>query len=201
MVHCVDFVVGNSYQKLPKHKAKYDKSAQHLKVHDWTLYLDVVGGDPDLIERVTFDLGPSFSPSIFICPAPVQIKLPNGKIAWRFKTRQQTYGALTATLTIRGRGGTLHETTHFISLQEGSEERKAPVQQFMERRPLRPLKPLKMENVNFGIELELTSVNYVSVDAIANVINDNSSIFVDVIPSYREGRATSSNWKIVPDNS
>lgn len=207
MPESVDFIVGNSYNKIPRSKADFDKSGRFQKIHDWTLYVDIINGSPDVIERVCFDLGSSFTPSIFTCASPIKVKYPNGNIVWRFKTRQQSYGAITATLTIRGCGGTLQKITHKTLLQHDSELLKSPTQNFVEPRPLKALKPLKIDDLQqFGIELELTSANYVGVNSIADMINNSNhsrqnNINVDVINSYSEGRATTTNWKIVPDSS
>lgn len=200
----VDFIVGNSYNEIPKSKAKKDKSGQYSKIHDWTLFLDIINGSPDIIERVQFDLGSSFSPSQFTCATPIQIKQKhNGKILWRFKTRQQTYGPISATVNIRGSGGTTQKVTHQTLLDKNSESLKAPVQQFVESRPMKPFRPMKLPDTqNFGIELELTSANTVHPDEIADMINRNNKLLcVDVIHNYGQGRNASSNWKIVPDSS
>jgi len=212
----VDFVVGNSYQKISRSRARLDRSGRHSKVHDWTLFLDVINSDgqsstnssPDIIERVTFDLGPSFSPTTFTCWTPIPIVDHRGRTKWRFKTRQQTYGSVNATIKIRGAGGTTLVTTHSILLgNTESEHLKGPVQQFVENRPMKPLKALKLnENQNFGIELELSSSNMITDRMIADMINNSSSrssdsTYVEVIDQWGSSRQTSSNWKIVPDSS
>ena len=50
----VDYVIGNSYDKIPKARAKLDRSGAYLKQHDWTLYVDVLGPDPDIVKKVEF---------------------------------------------------------------------------------------------------------------------------------------------------
>ena len=54
----VAFTIGNTYRRLSDGEAKYDKlTGRHLKIHDWTLYVDVLPGyDADIIDRVTFDM-------------------------------------------------------------------------------------------------------------------------------------------------
>ena len=103
---------------------------------------DVIRGNPDIIERVQFDLGPSFTPSTFICSAPIQTAksdnnaaadnnaIANSKAQWRFKTRQQTYGSIEATLKIRGVGGTSQQITHQILFDKNLEHMKVPVHHF-----------------------------------------------------------------------
>jgi hypothetical protein len=193
----VEIIVGNSYNKLP------DKSGNNIKIHDWTLFVDVINnGDPDVIDRVFFDFGPNFSPKTHISANPVLIKQHNGRTtAWRFKTKQQTYGnnTISACIRIRGAGGTIQEVDLNTQLRNNA---KLPVRTFVENLEFRKKKPLKIKNdQNFGIELEITSANSISEDDIASKMNNNTSTFVEVIRNYRAGKVQSSNWKIVPDSS
>ena len=195
----VQFIVGNTYRRVPLSDAKMDRSGTYPKTHDWTLYLDVLeGSDPDLIERVTFDLGSSFSPPTFVCASPVSVTRPNGSPAWRFQTRQQTYGPVTATVQIRGTGGTVLRTEHRVVLDAQACRKKPAVFTFHERNRPKPLKPLKVPDQQcFGVELELTSPLGVTLETIAARV----PLPVEVIRNYREGRSTSTNWKMVPDSS
>lgn len=54
----IAFTIGNTYKRLLPTDAKYDKlTGRHLKLHDWTLYVDVLPGyDADIVDRVTFDM-------------------------------------------------------------------------------------------------------------------------------------------------
>ena len=203
-----DFVVGNTYRKLQKRNAKLDKTGKHRKIHDWILFVDIIKGNPDIINSVVFEFGSSFSPSSFACMSPVEVKYPDGETAYRFKTRQQTYGPVTAKINIRGCGGTVHKVTHRTVLETDSENLKSVVHTFTERNSLKPLKALKIDDAQkFGIELELTSDNDVTEEMIANVMNGsnsndrNNNPNVVVIRNWAEGRATSTNWKLVPDSS
>ena len=73
---------------------------------------------------------------------------------------------------------------------------------FSEHRPFKPLKFLKVpEQLQFGIELELTSATHLSPAYIASELQYSSGLAVDAIDSYGHGRGTSTNWKIVPDSS
>ena len=66
----VAFTVGNTYRRLSPTEASYGKrTVQHLKVHNWTLYVNVlVGQDPDIINRVMFDMrDDSFATMAFMC--------------------------------------------------------------------------------------------------------------------------------------
>jgi hypothetical protein len=201
--HKVQFVIGNTYQRLPHNSAPYDKSGRYRKVHDWALYLDVVSGDPDLISKVSFHLGASFSPSEFTSSCPISVPRPDGQESFRFQTRQQSYGSVAATITITGAGGTRMETTYEgIMLQdEGGESRP---QTFAEHRPPRPLVMKKLSPTqSFGIELELTSPEHVDTDLIGSMLNDKlcQTTTVTVVQGYRQGRQDIAGWKLVPDGS
>jgi hypothetical protein len=107
---------------------------------------------------------------------------------------------------IRGCGGTVQSLNHTTTTLDDNQQRTrgavARVQRFVENRAMRPLKPLKVPNdQNFGIELELTSANYVTVESIADTVNRYGNAQVDVIHNYGQARSTSTNWKIVPDSS
>eukprot|EP00970_Alexandrium_tamarense_P000960 scaffold106_cov209-Alexandrium_tamarense.AAC.41 len=75
----VKFTIGNTYTRLPPSSASYDKlTGRHLKIHDWTLYVDVLPGyDPDIIDKVTFDMrDDSFVTTAFTCHCPIRIRSP-----------------------------------------------------------------------------------------------------------------------------
>ena len=201
--HSLQFIVDNTYKKLSTNEAKLNKTGEHYKVHDWTLFVDVVAGNPDLIERVCFQFGDSFSPSKFICPCPVPVKHRNGRNAWRFSTRQQTYGSrgTKATISIRGAGGSLMEVEHTVKLHKIDNRKKAPLQHFTERRGAQPLRYVKLpENANFGIELELSSSQRVEAEDVANALPRNAGEVQ--VTNYSDGRQTyQDGWKLVPDSS
>lgn len=182
--------------------AKLDRSRRYKKVHDWTLYVDVISGEADLIERVSFDFGEGFSPSVFHCAYPVPVKRPNGQDAWRFSTRQQTYGPVDAKIKIRGCGGSIMEFVYSVELS-GRGGHKAETLVFREdRRPKAPTFTKLPDSTNFGIELELTSATHVSTYHIAQTLQSSANCAVDVIDSYSQAHNdTSYNWKLVPDGS
>lgn len=51
-----------------------------MKVHDWTLYCDILPGqDADIVDRVTFDMrDDSFSTTAFTCHSPIRIRNNSG---------------------------------------------------------------------------------------------------------------------------
>ncbi|KAL3810763.1 hypothetical protein ACHAXA_001588 [Cyclostephanos tholiformis] len=195
----VAFAVGNTYRLLSPSEASYDRmTGRHLKVHDWTLYVDVLPGqDPDLIDRVTFDMRDnSFVTKAFTCHCPIRIRDSLGssfigqisgvsnhnhsqerqvgqstsegvksepsattrphpnQSRWRFSTRQQTYGPVDVLITIRGRGGCRCTVQYTIVLSPGGNEcpdGSLPV--LVEKRPHQQLKPLKMTDTLFSIDM------------------------------------------------
>jgi len=198
----VDFVVGNTYTRIPVLEAKLDRSRKYKKIHNWTLYLDVLRGKSNVVERVTFDLGPSFHPQTFVCHAPIPVRRPDGQLVWRFSTRQETYGSVVATLKIRGIGGSQMEVEHEIVLdEEGASRKESQVRTLIDSGDGQ-LRMLKIpETQKFGIELELTSAVGVLPEAIADKMPRNAGK-VKVVDSYTEGRDPyKGGWKIVPDSS
>ncbi|KAL3786892.1 hypothetical protein ACHAW5_006971 [Stephanodiscus triporus] len=195
----VSFTVGNTYRRLSPSEASYDKlTGRHLKIHDWTLYVDILPGqDPDIIERVTFDMRDnSFVTKAFTCHCPIRIRDSLGSAfigqisggnnqnnsqerqigqptsegekaepsattrphpnqsRWRFSTRQQTYGPVDVQITIRGRGGCRCTVPYTIVLNPGGNEcPDGSLPLFVEKRPHQQLKPLKMMDTAFSIEM------------------------------------------------
>jgi len=196
----VQILVGNIYQRLSPSNANLDRSGVHKKIHDWILYVDIVAGDEEIIDRVSFDLGASFQPQTFVCQYPVSVERPNNRRAWRFATRQQSYGSVTAGIRIVGVGGSVLDTAHKIVLS--SANAKAPLREFRETRPR--ILSHKMNSVpdrqKIGIELELTSATHILPERVADCLGSRSST-VDVVRDYGVGRNTSDRWKLVPDSS
>jgi hypothetical protein len=204
----LNFIVGNSYKSITKRFAKTSRSGIR-KTHDVEVFLDITNGDPDLIHQVSFHLGSSFDPETFTCTTPVLTTVQchnNSKIkVWRFSTRQQVFGSFTATIKIRGAGGTGHQVTHSIILNDTHSEADAhsePDSIFSERKSLRQFLLNKVPpSSKFGIELELTSVNQLDTNYISEQLQDHNNIAIDVIEVYGASRHTSTNWKMVPDGS
>ena len=200
-VNSVRFVVDNTYKRIPWNDAKLDKSGTYRKVHEWTLYVDVVSGDPDCVERVLFDLGPTFSPSTYICASPIKVTQSNGLTAWRFATTQQVYGQTNAKISIRGCGGSVKTVSHQIHLKEEA-QRNRTLHTFHEYRPHQPLRMIKIDDSQrYGIELELSSPPNIDTHAIADMMPRNAGLIL-IAGSYRDGRQSyEEGWKIVSDGS
>ena len=201
------FVVGNTYSKIAWQDAKRSRNGKHKKVHDVVIFVDVLQGNPDLIERVSFDLGSTFNPPSYLCHTPVAAKPASrgNQIVWRFATRQQIYGQITANIKIRGAGGSVLDISHTLELDPSSEQRahRGNCSVFTETKEVKPLKPIKMpDSSKFGIELELTSATHLEPRTIAAWLQRKYKLLVDVkTDNYSSGRATSENWKLVHDSS
>jgi hypothetical protein len=127
---------------------------------------------------------------------------PTGRHGWRFSTKQQTYGGTTATINIRGAGGSVMELTYAVQLDRSIQNRKPALYTFTEHRRFQPLRMVKMPgNQNFGIELELSSEAEIDPQDIANSMPQSAGQIL-VAGGYREGREVyHGGWKIVPDSS
>jgi len=113
------------------------------------------------------------------------------------------FGAFHADIKIRGAGGSAAETSHFVSLDNQSEENahSQRPQNFTEHKQLKAPRMMKVpETARFGIELELSSAMQLQAETVAPYLQD-TDIEVHVIRDYRQGRSTSDQWKLVPDGS
>jgi hypothetical protein len=124
----------------------------------------------------------------------------------RFYTRQQTYGAVTATIKIRGIGGSTLVVEYPIAFLNKNEQRRnnAMAVTFTENNAPRDtlLKSPKMPtHVKFGIKLELTSDTTLSLETVATALSNRRTGTVQVVRSHAQGREQSDCWKPVPDSS
>jgi len=204
MTHSVDFIVGNTYARIPNHIAPRSRVGGHRKIHDVTVFVDVVnGGNPDLIDKVSFDCEPNFSPKVFTCTCPVPTKTRNGTSVWRFSTRQKVYGPFSVKIKIHGAGGSLLVCNHQVQLRSNSEimAHREPESNFVEYKRLRPLSKIRLpDQAQFGIELEMSSGANMTPDYLAHDLNSGSRYQVQA-HDYGSGRETVNYWKIVPDSS
>ena len=229
----VAYAIGNTYQRLSPSEAKYDKmTGRHLKVHDWTLYVDILpGSDADIIDRVTFDMRDnSFVTTAFTCHCPIRIRHTLGSAfigqisgvsnqnnsqqkqvgqstsegqkveqsantrptntssncRWRFSTRQQTYGPVDVHVTIRGRGGCKCTVPYRVILEEGGHEAHPDsLPLFIEKRPHQQLKPLKMMDSIFSLEMQFaldgSIATYSSLYEVAKSIYSRSKLPIRLV--------------------
>jgi hypothetical protein len=160
MVCYAKFVVGNTYNRIPEENAALDRSKQHRKVHDWTVFLDVVDGDKDSIAFVTFDMGPTFSPKQYSSYYPMEIKggyaSPAGsatKSKWRFQSRQQTYGGIVIRILVTGVGQSVLVLDYALRLAPGG--KTSEIQHFVEDRAASTVTPTPLpDQYRFSLELE-----------------------------------------------
>jgi hypothetical protein len=160
MVCYAKFVVGNTYSLIPEENAELDRSKQHRKVHDWTVFLDVVDGDKDSIAFVTFDMGPSFSPKQYSSYYPMEIRggetSPNGsasKSKWRFQSRHQTYGGIMIRIHVTGVGQSVLLFDYKLRLAPGG--KTSEIQHFVEDRAASTVIPTPLpDQYRFSLELE-----------------------------------------------
>mmetsp|Transcript_4142 Transcript_4142/g.11296 ORF Transcript_4142/g.11296 Transcript_4142/m.11296 type:complete len:342 (-) Transcript_4142:648-1673(-) len=200
-----EFMVGNTYNRLNEDDAQLDRTNTRKKIHDWSLYVDVVNdSDPDLIQNVEFDLGPTFKPQTFVCSSPIPVARPDNSKAWRFYTRQQSFGNVSkrkANIKINGSGGTILSIPTEIILGQSKKARQRPVHTFVEENGKRALPMLALPKEQlFGIELELTWKGEGAIETVASVLENQATGSIQV-HSYQEGIATSDTWKMVPDSS
>jgi hypothetical protein len=199
----VKFVVGNTYREIPQGNAKLDRTHKFRKVHDWTLYVDIVeGSNVDVIQHVTFDMqNQSFQPSVFQHAAPVKVTRPDGTVAWRFSTRQQTYAMISCAISLIGRGGSKVTVTHTVKRKNCEDSN---IRIFKEKRPLKALGPVALPDVRFGIELELTSDQTHPPAQVARTLQQQAGRTVAVMTEhgmYREAHASHEHWKLMSDSS
>ena len=174
------FIVGNTYTKIPADEAVYSARLGIKKQHDVTIYVDILD-NPDLIERVTFDLLCIFTPPKFVHSyIPVPVKRPNGAQAWRFATRQSVHRQFSVGIMIRGSGGTTRLLAHFVSFWP--ESRQRAVERFYEPRHERPFRMAALsDDAQFGIELEMSSPSYNFEYQIAQNLEATNDLQIDVI--------------------
>ena len=196
----VSFVVGNTYQSIHEANAKLDRSRSYRKIHDWTIYVDVLSGDPDTIDHVIFDMQNStFHPQVFKHHAPIRIQGADGRTRWRFASRQQTFGMITCQVTLVGRGGSIVTLNHDVRTHNYEEAQRF---RFSEERPQKTLGPTPIPNISFGIELELTSSRTQTPDQVARFITEWSGYHVAVMTEeYALARETYGTWKLMSDSS
>ena len=182
------FVVGNTYPK---------QRDLRKNLHRWTLYCDVVSGDPDLIDTVTVIFGDVRHVAIRTVTRCIS---SSGVYTWRFSVRRKTASPECAKLVIRGRGGTRKYIRH-QAIFRGAGSRTGPYS-FFEARSNFKLRPLPLADRKFGIELELTSSNDHSAQDVVDTVRSLTVVDVkDMTHSYSLAKASYYVWKLVSDSS
>lgn len=156
--------------------------------------------DADLVKKVEFNLGGSFDPSKFVSHCPIQVSIDGGGYRWRFQTKQTTYAPVSARIAIIGRGGTVLRRAFSVVCSPGGGRSSRDT--FREHSPDDALTPVPMENVEFGIELELSTSSSVTTTDVANSIAENATVTVlDLMHDYSGARSRTDVWKIMHDGS
>ena len=206
----INFRIGNTYTSLPNSRAQWDRTRTHRKIHEWTLYVDILSmseSDADLVKKVEFHLGGSFEPTKFVSYCPIKESDSSsgsgggsGGYRWRFQTKQTSYGSVSARIAIVGRGGTVLRREFRVVCSHGGGT--ANIDTFREHSPTAALSPVPMENVDFGIELELSTSSSVTTSDVANAISENATVTVlDMMGDYAGARNRNDVWRIMHDRS
>mmetsp|Transcript_26068 Transcript_26068/g.57421 ORF Transcript_26068/g.57421 Transcript_26068/m.57421 type:complete len:447 (-) Transcript_26068:543-1883(-) len=198
----INFVIGNTYSSIPEEQAVRARSAHLLKIHDWQLYVDVVRGSPNLIHGVVFRLGSTFSPRDFTSRSPIPIKRVNGKVDWRFQTRQQSYGLTRATITILGSGGSRENFHYTIACRENGSRSRSKL--FVDHGPARKIPIRNMpRGERFGIELEL--ISNIDLMTIVRVLQEQPRMFasfcMESVSNDQSDIENGEGWRVVPGSS
>ena len=190
----VEFVVGNTYARLSH------RSAPRVgRIHDWTLYVDILDGDIDLIQHVEFVMGESFTPRNFVHHCPVPVYGMDGRKRWRFASRQQSLRGVDCEINIKGCGGSNLNVFYTVRTR-AFEERRA--RRFVETRPYKNLGPVEIPDRKFGLELELSTANWEPTEIVAAALERTANKRVDVMTNdYRASRQSYEDWKLVHDGS
>jgi len=196
----VQYSIGNTYRRIPDQSARLNRKGTNLKIHDWVLFVEIIHGNVNLIQNVRFELGRSFRPSAFTCTTPVTESMSNGLSTLRFKTRQQTTGAIVATICITGSGGSVVKIQYPICIRRGGNINDPD--RFTESHPQKALTMLAAPEQSFGIELELSCAQSVSHQSVANAIRSKSGVRgVTVEMEYARAHENVPTWKLVHDGS
>ena len=155
-----------------------DRTGRLLKVHDWTIYLDVIADDETVsidcvtnqLEGVTFDMGETFSPRKYLKSYPVERYDDSGRTRWRFQPRQQTWGMLMVVIRLTGVKG----LTLTVDYSVRPENHESHIRHFAESEiPAVAIFQKKVEstlpNLKFGLELEFPSTTKQENDMYTNL--------------------------------
>lgn len=200
----VNFLIGNTYTQLPNSRAQWDRTRTHRKIHEWTLYVDILSSsesDADLVKKVEFNLGGSFEPSKFVSYCPIKEASTDGGYRWRFQTKQTTFAPVSARIAIIGRGGTVLRREFRVVCSHGGGTSNVDI--FREHSPSDAFTPVPMENVEFGIELELSTSSSVTTSDVVNAISENATVSVldlSGVP-HSIAQARTDVWKVMDDGS
>eukprot|EP00584_Thalassiosira_punctigera_P001823 CAMPEP_0172542232 /NCGR_PEP_ID=MMETSP1067-20121228/12894_1 /TAXON_ID=265564 ORGANISM="Thalassiosira punctigera, Strain Tpunct2005C2" /NCGR_SAMPLE_ID=MMETSP1067 /ASSEMBLY_ACC=CAM_ASM_000444 /LENGTH=441 /DNA_ID=CAMNT_0013328431 /DNA_START=253 /DNA_END=1578 /DNA_ORIENTATION=+ len=194
----VNFVIGNSYDyDDDTFRTDLTKNGNTRQIHGWAIYVDFFGGerDVDLIQKVNFYTAGSMNDKQ-ICHCPIRIRSNR----WRFEVRNKTFSPMHVIVLIIGIGGSVQRRHFRLRLAPGGKESRRD--RFFEKRPNYPLRPVSMPDIDFGIELELSTSSDVSTEEIAELIRAKSGVHAaDMTDNYAAARSCNDRWVIMSDSS
>lgn len=196
------YVVGNTYRKLnPPNGGQNRRKRQHFDEHEWTVFVDIMEGDPDHFHSVSFLLDEMVQGRKIVCKTPIQVDLPNGQKVWRFLSdkKQSSTGIEPAIIKLTGRGGTVRQCSYTLAFKEGG--KLSNPQTFSETRKLQAKKWVKLPDVDFGIELELSCKHGESKHFISRELLKHAGVPVTHVKGWSAGKKQIDGWKLVPDAS
>jgi len=195
----------NSSESLPRVKRRRDRNKtcfyEYGNDYDentgrWTLYLDIIRGNHDLVDYVGFK---------FSCGETCTVRnrspvtLSDGLDVHRFTLVRLCFpDCKRISVTLCGRGGTRSNTSGFRAEPANVRERSL---MFVEWRELRP-NYVTAPDIKFGIELELSYSEKIDHTIIASYISKYANVPVEVFTNdYQQGKADVHGWKLVYDGS
>jgi hypothetical protein len=196
------YVVGNTYRKLnPPNGGLNRRKRQRFDEHEWTVYVDIVEGNPDHFHSVSFLLDESVQGRNIVCKTPIQVDLSNGRKVWRFLSdkKQSSTGVAPAIIKLTGRGGTVRKCSYGLAFRQGG--KRSNPQTFVETRKLQAKKWVKMPDVDFGIELELSCKHGESQHFISRELLKHAGVPVTHVKGWSAGKKQIDGWKLVHDGS
>jgi hypothetical protein len=196
----------NSSEPLPRIKRRRDRNKacfyEYGNDYDentgkWTLYLDIIHGNHDLIDYVGFKFSSEEQPYNVRNRFP--ITLSDGLDVHRFILKRSSFpDCKRINITIFGRGGTRSKTSGFRAEPTNLRERSL---MFVEWRELRPYY-VTAANIDFGVEFEMSCLEKIDHAKIADCISRYANVSVkDCTGDYRLGKEKYDGWKLVSDGS
>jgi hypothetical protein len=195
----------NSSEPLPRIKRRRDRNKacfyEYGNDYDentgrWTLYLDIIRGNHDLVDYVGFKFS---SGETYTVRNRFPVTLSDGLDVHRFTLVRSCFpDCKRINVTLFGRGGTRSNTSGFRAEPKNVRERSL---MFVEWRELRPYY-VTAPDVDFGIELEMSCSEKIDHTKIAGYISKYANVSVKVCTEdYQQGKVDFHGWKLVHDGT
>lgn len=168
------------------------------KTGRWLLYVDIISGNCDLVDYVTFRFASSSESHDVYARFPVT--LSDGLTVHRFSLRRGSYqfSDRKITISLHGRSGLTKQSRAFKAKAETFRSKAAP---FIEPKKNIRSRFLQSPDVDFGVEFEMSCSRGTNRGQIKKYVEGTTKLRLDVFDSYSEGKKQRSNWKLVPDSS